>query len=139
MARRDTYIKYLSQVPLFSACSQDELRKLGRHTTQIPIREGDVLTKEGDLGHEFFIILEGSAKVSRRGRKVGELGVGSFFGELALLIDRPRNATVTALTPMQVIVLSKREFKDALDEAPRMMRKMVVGLAERLSDADSQL
>jgi len=139
MAGRDAYIKHLTQVPLFSACSKDELRKLSRRTTDIPIVEGHVLVKEGDRGLEFFVIVSGRAKVSRKGRKVGELGPGEFFGELALLIDADRNATVTALTPMEAIVLSRREFEAALADAPRMTRKIMSGMARRLAEYDSKV
>ena len=138
MGRRDAYIERLPQVPLFSACSRDELRKLATRTTEIPIAEGHVLVKEGDRGLEFFVIVSGLAKVSRRGRKVGELGPGDFFGELALLIDSNRNATVTALTPMEAIVLSRREFEAALADAPRMTRKIMAGMARRLAEFDSK-
>jgi CRP-like cAMP-binding protein len=136
VARRDAYIKHLSEVPLFSACSQDELRRLARRTTDIPVTDGQVLTKESERGLEFFVIVAGRAKVTRRGRKVGELGPGDFFGELALLIDAPRNATVTAVTPMEAIVLSRREFDAALAEAPRMTRKIMTGMAKRLAELD---
>jgi CRP-like cAMP-binding protein len=137
MTRRDAYIEHLQRVPLFSACSRDELRKVSRRTTDIPIAEGHTLVNEGDRGLEFFVIVGGRAKVSRRGRKVGELGPGDFFGELALLIDAPRNATVTALTPMEAIVLSRKEFDAALAEAPRMTRKIMAGMANRLAEFDS--
>ena len=139
MARRHSYIEHLTQVPLFSACSQDELRKLSRRTTDIPIAEGHTLVKEGERGLEFFVIVSGRAKVSRKGRKVGELGSGDFFGELALLIDADRNATVTALTPMEAIVLSRREFEAALADAPRMTRKIMSGMARRLAEYDSKV
>ncbi len=139
MARRDAYIEHLTQVPLFSACSRDELRKLSRRTTDIPVAEGHVLVKEGDRGLEFFVIVSGRAKVSRRGRKVGELGPGDFFGELALLIDTERNATVAALTPMEAIVLSRREFDAALADAPRMTRRIMAGMARRLAEFASKL
>lgn len=139
MARRDAYIEHLTQVPLFSACSQDELRKLSRRTTDIPIVEGHTLVKEGERGLEFFVIVTGRAKVSRKGRKVGELGPGDFFGELSLLIDADRNATVTALTPMEAIVLSRREFEAALADAPRMTRKIMSGMARRLAEYDSKV
>jgi CRP-like cAMP-binding protein len=139
MARRDAYIDHLTQVPLFSACSRDELRKLSRRTTDIPIAEGHVLVKEGERGLEFFVIVSGRAKVSRKGRKVGEVGPGDFFGELALLIDADRNATVTALTPMEAIVLSRREFEAALADAPRMTRKIMSGMARRLAEYDSKV
>jgi CRP/FNR family cyclic AMP-dependent transcriptional regulator len=139
MARRDAYIEHLGRVPLFSACSRDELRKLSRRTTDIPIAEGQVLVKEGERGLEFFVIVSGRAKVSRRGRKVGEVGPGDFFGELALLIDAERNATVTALSPMEAIVLSRREFEAALADAPRMTQKIMAGMASRLAEFDSKV
>lgn len=139
MARRDAYIEHLAQVPLFSACTKDELRKLARHTTDIPISEGHVLVREGDRGLEFFVIVNGRARVTRRGRKVGELGPGDFFGELALLIDADRNATVTALTPMEAIVLSRGDFDAALADAPRMTRRLLSGMARRLAEFDSRV
>ncbi|HZQ76515.1 MAG TPA: cyclic nucleotide-binding domain-containing protein [Acidimicrobiia bacterium] len=139
MARRDAYIEHLAQVPLFSACTKDELRKLARHTTDIPISEGHVLVREGDRGLEFFVIVNGRARVTRRGRKVGELGPGDFFGELALLIDAERNATVTALTPMEAIVLSRGDFDAALADAPRMTRRLLSGMAKRLAEFDSRV
>jgi CRP-like cAMP-binding protein len=77
--------------------------------------------------------------VSRHGQKVGELGPGDFFGELALLIDAERNATVTAVTPMEAIVLGRREFEAALAEAPHMTRKIMSGMARRLAEFDSKV
>lgn len=139
MARRDAYIEHLARVPLFSASGRDELRKLSRATTDIPVEEGQVLVNEGERGMEFFVIVSGRAKVSRRGRKVGEIGAGDFFGELALLIDAERNATVTALTPMEAIVLSRREFEAALADTPRMTRKIMAGMAARLAEFDSRV
>jgi len=139
MARRDAYIEHLAQVPLFSACTKDELRKLARRTTDIPISEGHVLVREGDRGLEFFVIVNGRARVTRRGRKVSELGPGDFFGELALLIDAERNATVTAVTPMEAIVLSRRDFEAALADAPRMTRRLLSGMAKRLAEFDSRV
>ncbi len=115
------------------------LRPSYRHPAEIPAPEGHDLVREGAPGLEFYLVVDGHAKVTRRGRKVGELGPGSFFGELAVLVDRPRNATVTALGPMEVIVLTRREFTAALEEAPRLSRKIMTGMAARLADADSKL
>jgi CRP-like cAMP-binding protein len=137
--RKDAYIDHLTNVPIFSACSRDELRKVARRTTDIPVADGQVLVKEGDRGVEFFVIVSGRAAVSRHGQKVGELGPGDFFGELALLIDAERNATVTAVTPMEAIVLGRREFEAALAEAPHMTRKIMSGMARRLAEFDSKV
>jgi CRP/FNR family cyclic AMP-dependent transcriptional regulator len=139
MTRRDAYIDHLQRVPLFSACSRDELRKVSRRTTDIPVTAGHVLVNEGERGLEFFVIVGGRATVSRQGRTVGELGPGDFFGELSLLIDSPRNATVTALTPMEAIVLSRKEFDAALAEAPRMTRRIMAGMAGRLAEFDARV
>ena len=139
MTRRDAYIEHLQRVPLFSACSRDELRKVSRRTTDIPVAEGHVLVSEGERGFEFFVIVDGRAEVSRAGRTVSELGPGDFFGELALLVDGPRNATVTAVTPMEAIVLSRKEFDAALAEAPRMTRKIMAGMATRLAEFDANV
>ena len=80
-------------------------------------------------GHEFFVIVEGTAKVSRQGRKVAEVGPGASFGELALLDRAPRNATVTAETPMELVVLGQREFAGLIDDVPGFARKLLAGMA----------
>lgn len=142
MPRRSTknaYLEHLAQVPLFSGCSKTELRNLARRTTDIPVPAGEVLVTEGQSGYEFFVITEGRAKVTRKGRKVGEVGPGGFFGELALLERAPRNATVTAITDMEVIVLTRADFDAALAEAPGMTRKLMVGMARRLRELDARV
>ena len=141
MARktRNAYLEHLAKVPLFAGCSQVELRALARRTTDIPVPAGSVLVTEGHLGYEFFVITEGRAKVSRAGRKVGELGAGDFFGELALLERVPRNATVTAISDMEAIVLTRADFDSALAEAPGMARKLMVGMARRLRELDAKV
>ena len=139
MVRRDPYIEHLTRVPLFSACSKEELRRLARRTTDIPVPAGRVLVKEGEPGREFFVIVNGSATVSRNGKAVCKLGPGDYFGELALLVDTPRNATVTAAAPMEAIVLARAEFDAALAEAPRMTRKLMAGMARRLTELDSRV
>lgn len=101
------------------------------------VAAGRVLVSEGSSGSEFFVILEGTAKVSRRGRKVATLGPGAAFGELALLDKAPRNATVTAETDMELVVLGQREFGGVIDEVPGVARKLLTGMARRLREADA--
>ena len=99
---------------------------------------GKVLASEGSAGSEFFVIVDGKARVTRRGKKIAELGPGSFFGELALLDRAPRNATIVAETPMEVLVLGQREFAALIDEVPGFAHKVLAGLARRLREADAQ-
>ena len=84
------------------------------------------------------MIIEGNATVSRHGRKVASLGAGDAFGELALLDKAPRNATVTAQTDMEVVVLGQREFGGLIDEVPGFARKLLAGMARRLRDSDAK-
>ena len=93
---------------------------------------------EGETGHEFFVILSGTAQVARHGRKIATLGPGDAFGELALLEKAPRNATVVAETDMELVVLGQREFAGIVDEVPGFARKMLAGMAKRLREADAR-
>jgi CRP-like cAMP-binding protein len=104
----------------------------------VNVSPGKVLVSEGAPGSEFFVIIDGTAKVTRQGRKVATLGPGAAFGELALLDRAPRNASVVAETPMELVVLGQREFAGILDEVPGFARKLLAGLAHRLREADAK-
>ena len=138
MRKRETYLEHLATVPMFSACPKRELQLLARAAEEIRIEPGTEIIREGDRGHEFFVIAEGKAKVTHNGAEVATLGPGSFFGELALLDRTTRDATVTALTPMEVIILGQREFSAVLAQAPSMANKLMVGMARRLHELDSK-
>jgi CRP-like cAMP-binding protein len=137
MPRHDAFLSHLAEVPLFSALSKKELALVARRAEEVKVDPGRVLVTEGSTGSEFFVIIDGNAKVSRRGRKVATLGPGAAFGELALLDRAPRNATVTAETPMDLVVLGQREFGGIIDEVPGFSRKLLAGMARRLRDADA--
>jgi CRP/FNR family cyclic AMP-dependent transcriptional regulator len=138
MPRRDAFLDHLSQVPLFSALSRKELALVARRAEDVKVEPGRVLVSEGSTGSEFFVIIDGTANVSRRGRKVATLGAGDGFGELALLDKAPRNATVTAQTPMEIVVLGQREFGGLIDEVPGFARKLLAGMARRLRESDAK-
>src|SRR5450759_346936 len=116
MARHDAFVDHLKQVPLFAACSRKDLQLVARRAEDVRVAAGATIVNEGDDGNEFFVILDGAASVSRQGRKIATLGPGSGFGELALLENAPRNATVVADTDMELVVLGQREFAGLLDE-----------------------
>jgi CRP-like cAMP-binding protein len=138
MPRGDAFLDHLRQVPLFSALSRKELGLVARRSEDVNVSPGKVLVSEGAPGSEFFVIVDGTAKVTRQGRKVATLGPGSAFGELPLLDRAPRNASVVAETPMELVVLGQREFAGILDEVPGFARKLLAGLAHRLRDADAK-
>ncbi|HEY3240894.1 MAG TPA: cyclic nucleotide-binding domain-containing protein [Acidimicrobiia bacterium] len=138
MTRRNEYLEHLARVPLFSACNKMELKNLAKRTNDIKVDAGQVIIREHQGAYEFFIVFDGQAEVTREGKRVAVIGPGDFFGELALLDRGLRNATVTALTPMEIIVLPQWDFEQALDEAPRMTRKLLTGMARRLRNLDEQ-
>ena len=139
MRKRDAYIDHLSKVPMFSACSKRELQALARQADAVQVPEGKELIREGSVGKEFFVIVGGKARVTRKGRELAKVGPGDFFGELALLDRSPRNATVTALTDLEVVVLAQREFNQALRDVPSMTKKLLVGMARRIHELDAEV
>ena len=116
--RRDAKVDLLKKVPLFAGCSKTELRQLARIADEIDLREGTVLTREGRAGREFFVLIAGDARVSKKGKKVADLGSGDWFGEIALLTDSPRTATVTATSAVDVLVITDRAFAQSSRRCP---------------------
>jgi CRP-like cAMP-binding protein len=96
------------------------------------------MTTEGRVGYEFYVIIDGKAAVSREGKQINLLGPGDSFGELSLLDRAPRNATVTAETDIDALVLGQREFSALLDIIPTLAHKLLIGLARRIHDVDAQ-
>ena len=131
------YLTHLSSVPLFSQCHKAELKSLARRTADISAEAGQVLIKEDQGAYDFFVIVSGEAEVSRAGRVVAHLKQGDYFGELGLLDQALRDATVTARTPMELIVLAQWDFEQALEEAPGMTRRLLAGMAQRLRSLDT--
>jgi CRP/FNR family cyclic AMP-dependent transcriptional regulator len=138
MARHDPFVDHLQQVTLFAACSRKDLQKLAHLSEDRRVAAGTTIVIEGESGNDFFVNLDGTARVSRQGRKIATLGPGSGFGELALLEDAPRNATVVADTDMELVVIGQREFAGLLDEVRGFARKMLAGTAHRLREADAR-
>ena len=130
--RRDAKVELLKRVPLFADCSKTELRALAKSTDEIDLREGTVMTREGRPGREFFVLIEGTARVTRDGREVAELKGGDWFGEIALITNRPRTATVTATSAVDVLVLTDRRFRTAVETMPTIALKVLSSVGERL-------
>jgi CRP/FNR family transcriptional regulator, cyclic AMP receptor protein len=127
----------LKTIWLFSSCTASELRKIRSSLDEIEVPKGKVLVEEGRIGLEFFIVVTGTAVVTRNGKKVAALGPGDHFGELALLDRRPRSASVTSETDLDVLVLSQRQFNGLLQSVPTIGRKMLAAMANRLREADA--
>ena len=129
---KNAKIELLKRVPLFAGCSKAELREVALSTDEIDLRNGHVLTREGRSGREFFILVEGTASVTKDGEPIAELKGGDWFGEIALLTHRPRTATVTATTPVRVLVLTDRAFRRVVETMPRIALKVLASVGQRL-------
>jgi CRP-like cAMP-binding protein len=127
----------LAAVPLFEGLSKKQLRRISSLMTRLERPAGKVLTREGEQGSEFFIVLEGEVEVRQGDRVVATRGPGEYVGEIALLDRRPRTATVVATTPVSVEVLSRREFRSLLVQAPELSEQILATMAQRLVDLDA--
>ena len=131
---RDAWLDHLAQVPLFAECDKRQLQHVAAATSEISVDPGKVLTREGEAGHECFIIVSGTATVTRGGETLATLGDGAVVGELAPLTGGPRTATVTADSAMEVLVIGQRELNGLLDEVPGLAVTMLRNLAARMAD-----
>jgi len=131
--RRDAKVELLKKVPLFADCSKAELRELAKSADELDLREGTVLTREGRPGREFFVLIEGTVRVTKDGKKVAELKGGDWLGEIALLTDKPRTATVTATSSVDVLVITDRRFRNVVESMPSIAIKVLGRVSERLT------
>jgi CRP/FNR family cyclic AMP-dependent transcriptional regulator len=129
----DSKAKTIAKVPLFSRCSKRELARIAQLADEIDLPAGKVLTRQGDWGREFFVVLDGSAQVRRGKRSLPPMGAGDFFGEIALVTNEPRTATVTAATPLRALVITDRAFRELLRRSPDIQGKVLEAVAARLA------
>ncbi len=129
-------VRSLKNVPIFSRCTGRELRRIASLTTNLRVEAGRVLTIASKPGTEFFVIIKGTATVWREGIELDVVGPGSFFGEVALLNDGVRTATVVSNTDMELLVASFKEFRSSHFLVPPVMELMLAVMSERLRRAD---
>jgi len=133
--RKATKIDLLKSVPLFSECSKAELARIATLADEIAMPDGTVIIREGDVGREFFVIVEGTVRVTRKGRKLGDFGPGDYVGEVALVTGLPRVAGCVATSPVRLLVLSDSAFRGLISQSPSIAVKVLKSLGERLHAA----
>jgi signal-transduction protein with cAMP-binding, CBS, and nucleotidyltransferase domain len=129
----------LAEVRLFGRCRGCELEGLAAASTELHVSPGEVLCQEGEAGHELFVVVEGNARVAMSDREIAIVGPGSFFGEMALMDGGPRIATVTALTPMELLVLDRTEFRRLLGTRPALVSEVLAVMGERMRSIQRRL
>lgn len=137
--RQSDKIDVLKRVPLFGNLSQRQLNLIAKHADEVNLPAGKVLAKQGELGLEFLLLVEGRARVQKNGKVIAHLAAGDFFGEMSLIDGKPRSATVIAETPVTLLVIHRRSFNYLLDTIPGLPRKILITLCERLRQADETM
>jgi CRP/FNR family transcriptional regulator, cyclic AMP receptor protein len=131
--RRNQKVELIRHAPLFWNCSKRELEQIAQLADEIDLREGKEMTRQGERGREFFVLLEGEADVIKDGRTINQLSDGDFFGEIALVVDSPRTATVKATSPIRALVITDRSFRRLMKDQPEIQGKVLAALAARLA------
>lgn len=127
----DTKADALGRCPFFADLSRNELRELAKVTEDMEVEEGKTLTREGASGSEFFVIVDGEVSVTKDGKEIRTLGPSDFFGEIALLQDVRRTATVTAKTPLRFFVLTRQGFRSLVAHQPQIEEQVRQAAEER--------
>ena len=130
---------YLGEVPMFQACSEEELSAVAYLASPLALEAGTAIVREGDAGDDFYVLMMGTATVSRQGHDVGKVEPWEFLGELALFDPAPRNATITADVPVTMAVLEHSRFQTALDAIPAIRDALLKGMALRLHEVDARV
>ena len=137
-ARQEDKIERLKEVPLFEDCSNKQLRSVAKITKVFDVAAGAVIARAGEIGDEFFLITDGSARVDVAPDRHVLLGPGKFFGEMSLLDGGPRSATVVANTPVRLLVISRRNFSALLNDVPGLTQTLLVTLSKRVREAQER-
>lgn len=135
--RKNAKLKLLKRVPLFSRLSGPELERISKVADELDFKEGKELAREGAAGREFFVIIEGTAEVTSRKKRLATLSDGDFFGEISLITQRPRTATVVATSPVRALVITDRSFRRLLEHQPDIQGKVMSALAARLGPEEN--
>jgi CRP/FNR family cyclic AMP-dependent transcriptional regulator len=134
---KDRYIEHLRSIPLFEQCTDKQLNEVLHVADKIGLPPGHVLTRQGDIGVEMLLILDGTADVSRDGAVVSTVGAGQFIGEMAVLSDSRRNATVVARSELEVLVLTRRGLDQLLDDVPGFAKALLREVVARVARPES--
>jgi CRP-like cAMP-binding protein len=130
----DPKLERLRRVQLFSGLDAKALGRIASLADDVRVDAGKRLTRQGDRGEEFFLVVDGEVEIERDGRHVARLGPGSYLGEIALIDDAPRTATATTVTPAQLMVIGHREFHTLMDDYPELALMILRSLTRRIRE-----
>ena len=132
MAKKTNPLTTLHHVPLFITCSKKDLKRIQLMSTEKNFKVGDTITNDGDIALDAYILLKGMVEVRKQNKKIASLGAGNILGELALLDNGPRTATLVCVTDCETLAISRKNFHKLLIEIPTLSVKILHGLASRI-------
>lgn len=130
---------FLGRVPIFANCTPDEIRAIVGVAQESVFQPGQIVVTQGTPGQAFYLILSGRVEILRDGTSLGAFGTGDFFGEMSLLDQAPRSATIKALESTNCLMLSSWDFKALLERHPSIAIKLLEVLSRRLRVADERI
>lgn len=133
---RDKKIEHLERVSILEGSTNRQLRAIARITQVVELSAGQVLTRGGEPGDRFFVIVDGAVRVEVSPDRQHRIGPGEFFGEMSLLDGGPRSATVITDTPARLLLINRRDFSRLLKEVPGLAERIMVTLCKRLRQAE---
>jgi CRP-like cAMP-binding protein len=133
---KDQKLELLKQVPLLSELGRREIEEVGRLAEEVDVASGTVLMREGQPGHEFYVLVDGAVRIDRSGTTVTTFGPGDFFGEIALVDEGPRTATAVTESPAKLLVLGHREFHTLMESYPSIQACVMKALAARVRNLE---
>jgi len=132
----DPKVELLASVPLFAGLGRHELEEVAQLGDEVDVPSGHVLMRQGDRGDEMFVVVSGELDIDRDGRLINHMGPGAAVGEMSLLAEGPRTATVTTVGPTRLLVVGHREFHSLMDRHPTVRMRILAGLAEKVRNLD---
>lgn len=130
----DPKLDLLRRVPLFTQCRGEPLELISRLADEVDVPDGYTLMRQGDIAHEFFLIVEGKVRIERNGKTLKTLGPGDYLGEVALLSESPRTATAMTEGPTSLLVITHQGFHSLLDSSSTIRSAIFEGVAAYLRD-----
>jgi NTE family protein len=130
--RRTAEVELLRAVPVFSGCTNEELEVLAAEADELIVESGTTLIRQGEPGREFLVLVDGSAEVWKNGRRINQIGVGDFLGEISLFSGAAATATVTTTSRTQLLVLTNSAFHRAVKQMASAREAILGALSQRL-------
>jgi PPM family protein phosphatase len=137
MAGKDPKVDLIASVPLFATLDRHELEEVAKLVDEVDVPAGKVLMRQGEAGNEMFIVASGQFRIERDGQVIAERGPGTALGEMSLISEGPRTATVTASEPSRVFVAGHREFHQLMEDHPKIRMRVLEGLATKIRVIDA--